>query len=246
MNIRVNLLSIVLFCTSTPVLAQLDQMKSRIGLGKGSELSESKVGSGLKEALRIGAENSVKVTGKKDGYFGDQAIKILLPKNLRPLEKGLGAMGYQPKIDAFVLSMNRAAEAAAPSARKIFGDAILAMTFDDARKILSGSDTAATDYFKAKTTDQLTVAFRPFVGENYERERRHPAIQRARWPAEVHSFRQKRKLGHQQVCPHQSSRRTLLCPRSGRTKNPQKSRGSHHRFAEAGLRQTPRLTTWRL
>ncbi len=156
-------LGIVLFCASTPAIAQLDKMKSSIGLGKGEELSESKVGSGLKEALRIGAENSVKITGRTDGYFGDQAIKILLPKNLRPLEKGLGAMGYQAKIDAFVLSMNRAAEAAAPSAKKIFGDAILAMSFDDARKILSGSDTAATDYFKAKTTDQLTAAFRPFI-----------------------------------------------------------------------------------
>ncbi|MEY2412746.1 MAG: hypothetical protein QOD84_1352, partial [Acidobacteriaceae bacterium] len=72
-------------------------------------------------------------------------------------------MGYQPKIDAFVLSMNRAAEAAAPSAKKIFGDAILAMSIADARKILSGSDTAATDYFKSKTSNQLTTAFRPFV-----------------------------------------------------------------------------------
>ncbi len=72
-------------------------------------------------------------------------------------------MGYQSKIDAFVLSMNRAAEAAAPSAKKIFGDAILAMSFDDARRILSGGDTAATDYFKSKTSDQLTAAFRPFV-----------------------------------------------------------------------------------
>lgn len=75
----------------------------------------------------------------------------------------MGAMGYQSKIDAFVLSMNRSAEAAAPEAKKIFRDAVLAMSFDDARKILSGSDTAATDYFKNKTTDQLTTAFRPYV-----------------------------------------------------------------------------------
>jgi hypothetical protein len=73
-------------------------------------------------------------------------------------------MGYQPKIDAFVLSMNRAAEAAAPSAKKIYCDAILTMSFDDARRILSGNATAATDYFKSKTTDQLTVAFHPYVG----------------------------------------------------------------------------------
>jgi hypothetical protein len=59
--------------------------------------------------------------------------------------------------------MNRAAEAAAPAAKKIFVNAILSMSFDDARKILSGGDTAATDYFKNKTTEQLTTAFRPVV-----------------------------------------------------------------------------------
>ena len=66
-------------------------------------------------------------------------------------------------MDEFVLSMNRAAEAAAPSAKKIFIDAILSMSFDDARKIFSAGDTAATDYFKRRTTDQLTTAFRPLV-----------------------------------------------------------------------------------
>ena len=59
--------------------------------------------------------------------------------------------------------MNRSAEAAAPAAKKIFTDAILEMSFEDARKILSGGDTAATDYFKGKTTGRLTTAFRPVV-----------------------------------------------------------------------------------
>ena len=87
-------------------------------MGSQSSLSTSQVASGLKEALHVGAENAVKFTGRTNGYFGNEAIKILVPQNLRPLEKGLGAMGYQPKIDAFVLSMNRAAEAAAPAPKK--------------------------------------------------------------------------------------------------------------------------------
>ena len=86
-----------------------------------------------------------------------------MPSNLRPLERGLRAIGFGPKVDEFILSMNRSAEAAAPAAKKIFGDAILAMTFEDARKILSGGDTAATEYFKNKTSAQLTAAFQPFV-----------------------------------------------------------------------------------
>jgi hypothetical protein len=59
--------------------------------------------------------------------------------------------------------MNRAAEQAAPFAKQIFWDAIGEMTFEDAQKILSGNQTAATDYFKTKTTDKLTAAFRPVV-----------------------------------------------------------------------------------
>lgn len=141
----------------------MDAVTKQLGRGSQSTLSDSKIASGLKEALQVGAGNAVKLTGHPDGYFGNDVIKILLPKNLRPIEKGLRAVGYGPKVDEFVLSMNRAAESAAPAARKIFGDAILSMSFDDARKILSGGDTAATDYFKSKTTDQLTAAFRPVV-----------------------------------------------------------------------------------
>lgn len=148
---------------TAPAFAQFDQLSKRLGIGSANELSDSKVASGLKEALRVGADNSVKLTGRTDGYFANEAIKILMPKNLRPLEKGLRAVGYGSKIDEFVLSMNRAAEAAAPEARKIFGDAIVAMSFDDARKIFSGGDTAATDYFKNKTSEELTEAFRPIV-----------------------------------------------------------------------------------
>jgi Protein of unknown function (DUF4197) len=148
---------------STAGYAQLDQIEKQLGVGNASRLSDSKVASGLKEALKVGAETSVRLTGKTDGYFRNEAIKILMPSNLRPLEKGLRAVGFGPKIDSFILSMNRSAEAAAPAARKIFTDAILAMSFEDARKILSGGDTAATDYFKAKTTDHLTTAFRPVV-----------------------------------------------------------------------------------
>jgi hypothetical protein len=150
-----------LFLMTAFSLGQAGEIARRLGLG--SELSDSKISSGLKQALQIGAEQSVKLTGRPDGFFGNPDIKILMPGNLRSLEKGLRMLGYGPKVDSFVLSMNRAAEAAAPAARKIFIDAITAMTFDDARRILSGGDTAATDYFKLKTTPQLTAAFRPVV-----------------------------------------------------------------------------------
>jgi hypothetical protein len=165
--LRNSILIASLFLLTTVVSAQLSSSQigdiaKRLGLGAGS-LSDSKINAGLKQALQIGAENSVKLVGRKDGYFSNQAIKILMPKNLQPLEKGLRMIGYGPKIDTLVLSMNRSAEAAAPAARKIFVDAITSMSIDDARHILTGGDTAATEYFKQKTTPQLTTAFRPVV-----------------------------------------------------------------------------------
>lgn len=131
--------------------------------GAKSGLSNERIVAGLKEALNVGTRNTVNLTGKADGYFANQAIKILMPEKLKTLESGLRTVGYGAQVDEFVLSMNRAAEKAAPSAQKIFGDAITAMTFDDARRILNGGDTAATEYFRGKTTTQLTTAFRPVV-----------------------------------------------------------------------------------
>jgi hypothetical protein len=86
-----------------------------------------------------------------------------MPEKLRTVESGLRAIGYGPKVDEFVLSMNRAAERAAPAARQIFGDALGEMSFDDARKIWSGGDNAATEYFQSKTSGKLTAAFAPVV-----------------------------------------------------------------------------------
>ena len=164
MTIRVFIVSMVILLTAFPASAQLDRIFKGLGVGeKGSGLSDAKIGSGLKEALQIGTENAVHFTGKTDGYFLNQVIKILMPEKLRTFEKGLRAVGYGPQVDEFILSMNRAAEKAAPFAKQIFWDAIGEMTFEDVRKIFSGHDTAATDYFKGKTTDKLTVIFKPIV-----------------------------------------------------------------------------------
>lgn len=134
-----------------------------LGRAQFGSLSDSKIVAGLKEALQIGAGNAVNLTGRLDGFFKNAAIKILLPKQLETVGKGLRAVGQGKMVDEFVLSMNRAAEKAAPQARKFFVDAIKEMTFDDARKILTGGDTAATEYFKEKTADKIATAFRPII-----------------------------------------------------------------------------------
>ncbi len=141
----------------------LDRLLRGFGQSPGSGLDETKIAQGLKEALRVGTENAVALTGRLDGYLANQAIKILMPPELSRLESGLRAIGLGAKVDEFVVSMNRAAEQAAPQARQIFVDAITGMSFADARRILGGGDTAATDYFRDTTTDRLTTAFRPVV-----------------------------------------------------------------------------------
>lgn len=128
-------------------------------------LSDSKIIAGLKEALEIGTGNAVNLTGRIDGFFKNAAIKILMPSQLRTVEKTLRTLGQGALVDEFVMSMNRAAEKAAPEARKLFVGAVKEMTFDDARKILTGNDTAATTYFKGKTSAKIATAFRPIVGK---------------------------------------------------------------------------------
>lgn len=130
--------------------------------------SDSTIVDGLKEALRVGTGNAVEQTGAVDGYFGNEAIRILMPDELKTVERGLRIVGYGHKADEFLLSMNRAAERAAPFAADIFWNAIRNMSFDDARSILQGGDTAATDYFRDATTDELTEAFLPVIRESMD------------------------------------------------------------------------------
>jgi len=147
-----------LFIVATLLFAQQAQVSAQF-----SSLSDSKIVAGLKEALQVGTGNAINLTGRLDGFFKNAAIKILLPKQFDTVGKGLRMAGQGQMVDEFVMSMNRAAEKAAPEARKIFVDAVKQMSFDDARKILFGNDTAATDYFKAKTSTKIATAFRPII-----------------------------------------------------------------------------------
>lgn len=136
------------------------------GVGGGSPAagpSNEQAVSGLKEALSIGTGNAVGLVSANNGYFSNQAIKILMPEKIQKVADVLGKVGYQKQVDEFVLSMNRAAEKAAPKAKTIFVSAIKEMSFDDARKILGGGDTAATEFFKAKTSEKLYAEFKPMV-----------------------------------------------------------------------------------
>lgn len=152
-----------LLLLSLTACAELTQSLQLFGLPAPADLTQDQIAAGLKEALRIGTEHATALTGKPDGYYRNPSIRIPMPEQLQAFEKGLRIFGFGPQVDEFVLRMNRAAERAAPQAAEIFVGAIDQMTFADAQQILSGPDRAATEYFKAKTSAQLTAAFRPHV-----------------------------------------------------------------------------------
>jgi len=132
----------------------------------GSGLDDSTIVKGLKEALSTGTTRAVNSVSQQDGYFSNAAIKILLPEKVRSAADLLGKIGFQKDVDDFVLSMNRAAEKAAPKATEHIVTALKAMSFDDARKILQGGNTSATEYFKQKTGDTIFASFKPVVAES--------------------------------------------------------------------------------
>ncbi len=134
-----------------------------LGVNKKTTLGSTQIGQGLKEALRVGIDKAVQMTGKKDGYFGNQAIKILMPEKLKLAESMLRKIGMGAKVDEFILSMNRSAEIAAPYARDIFIDAITNMSIEDAESLMKGGDTSATAYFQKTTSAKLAQAYKPIV-----------------------------------------------------------------------------------
>ncbi len=164
------LLIIVVLAVAEPIPAQAQwddlfkKFKESVGLDE--ELSTDKIISGLKDALHVGTENAVETTSRLNGYYKNPEIRIPLPGTVQKVEGVLRTVGYGIQVDAFELSMNRAAEKASPAAKSIFWDAIKKMSFTDARKILDGGDNAATLYFEDKTYEPLYHMFKPTISEN--------------------------------------------------------------------------------
>ena len=132
-------------------------------------LSNDDVINGLKEALRVGTDSSSKKLSKLDGFFGDAAIKILMPAEAQKVEKTLRSVGMGSLVDKAILSMNRAAEDAAKGVGNIFWNSIKQMSITDGLQILKGSDTAATGYLKKTTTAELTNKFRPVIDSSLKK-----------------------------------------------------------------------------
>ncbi len=135
------------------------------GPAGGGSLDAATVAAGIREALRVGTDNTVVSTSRVDGFLGNALIRIALPDQLRAAGSAMRAVGLGEEVDELEIGMNRAAELAAGEAREVFWNAIKGMTITDAFAILNGTSTAATEYFRGKTYAELESRFRPIVGE---------------------------------------------------------------------------------
>lgn len=168
------ILSLLLLTTCAMAQSPLDQLLNK-ATGKPApsdspaskpattSLSTDKITAGLKEALQISTTKAVDLTGRPGGFLQNEAIKIPLPDKLRTAARGLRLVGMGPQLDELEVGMNRAAERAAPQAKQIFFNALMKMSIDDARRILTGNPTAATDYFRNASSADLATAFQPIV-----------------------------------------------------------------------------------
>jgi Protein of unknown function (DUF4197) len=128
-------------------------------------LSTDEIARGLKEALTVGIKNGSSLASALDGYYKNDAIKLLFPPEARKVEEKLRAIGLGSQCDQFVTTLNRGAEEAAKKATPIFVNAITSMSFSDALAILKGDKNAATQYLKRTTTQQLMAAYSPVMDE---------------------------------------------------------------------------------
>ena len=131
--------------------------------------SEEEAANALKETLDKGIKKGVSVLSIKDGYFANPKVKIPFPKNATKVADKLKQLGMQKQVDEVVLSINRAAEDAAISAKPIFANAIKKMSIKDAIGIVKENKTAGTDYLNRNTNSAVVNAFKPIIKSSLDK-----------------------------------------------------------------------------
>lgn len=142
--------------------ARLDDIAKKMS-APGTASSNNDFYQGVMDALGVGVQRAIKTLGRSGGYYNDHQVKIPLAGELQKAASALRRLGQDKYVDQFILTMNKAAERAVPRAQDIFINAIKKMKIDDAKRIIKGSDDAATQYFKDNTYSALQGAFLPVV-----------------------------------------------------------------------------------
>ena len=134
-----------------------------------SDLSKADATAGLKGALSESSISAVKLLGVENGFMNNAKVRIPLPGYLEKAAKTMKMLGMKKQVDELELAMNRAAEAAVPEAQTLLVDAVKTMSVTDAKNILTGGQTAGTEYFKGKTKTPLQGKFLPIVKKATEK-----------------------------------------------------------------------------
>lgn len=153
----------ILVLNACAELANLQSVVPVDSFAKSDKLTTDEVIRGLKEALTVGAKNSIRLTSRENGFYGNPRIAIPFPPEADKMRKALLKAGLKRQVEKFTLTMNRAAEEAVKQALPIFTEAVTSMSVSDAMGILNGPDNAATQYFRQKTDARLYNAFTPIV-----------------------------------------------------------------------------------
>lgn len=146
---------------------------------KSKGLTSGEADTGLREALSAGARAAVTQVSRPDGYWGDNLIRIPLPKTLAKVQSTLKPLGMSGALDDVHSAMNHAAESAAPVAKDLFIDAIKAMTLKNAIGIVNGGPTSGTEYLRTATSPRLTTLFTPPISSALEKTGAVTALDRA-------------------------------------------------------------------
>lgn len=134
-----------------------------------ADLSQKDAAGGVRAALEKGAEVAVQLLGKPDGFWANDKVRIPLPDWLGKAERAIKLIGRGKDVDDLKVGVNRAAEQAVPQSKQLLGNAVKAMSVEDAKSILTGGDTSVTTFFKDKTHAPLTDKFLPIVSSVTER-----------------------------------------------------------------------------
>lgn len=148
--------------------AELQQAVKQLPQGS-SVLSNADIAAGLRQALDFGIDKQVSKLTQTDGFYKNDLVKILLPDELQKVDKTLRSIGLGSLADEGIKALNRAAEDAVKEATPIFIDAVKGITFTDAKKILLGSDDAATRYLMSKTQTALYAKFNPVIKRSFSK-----------------------------------------------------------------------------
>jgi len=168
-NMLRKIVVVIIVLVQFTACAELQQVITQLPTQGSSELGNTQIGAGLKQALDNGITKQVSKLALKDGFNKNSLVKILLPAELQKVDKTLRSIGLSHLADEGLKVLNRAAEDAVSEAIPVFINAIKGMSFSDAKQILLGDQMAATNYLQRSTSSSLYQKFNPIIKNSFQK-----------------------------------------------------------------------------